>query len=126
MKKCLLFLCFSVVIFTAPLQAHSYIVDTGQPTTEYGWSLSSQGYVAAQFTLDTAYTLTDIEGYIFGLSGTENDAIGVAIYGDGGELPNVSNEFYYDEFTLGSTSAAWYGLSGLDWDLLIGYILGLF
>jgi hypothetical protein len=120
MKKYLIFLSLIVVILTVPLHARAdYIVDTGTPSGDLAWALHSDQWLAAEFSLGMAYTLTDIEGYML-------DNIGqltVAIYGDGGEVPDTGNEFYSQSFTVPGDSQTpydWYGLSGLSWSLLTG------
>ena len=118
MKKYVIFLFLIVVILTVPLHARAdYIVDTGQPSSTSGYTLSSSQWLAEKVSLNMAYTLTDIEGFMYSNPGQ----LGVAIYGDGGTVPDVTNEFYYQTFTCESIEGKnWEGLSGLSWSLLTG------
>ena len=116
----LMFLSLIVVILVVPLHTRAdYIVDTGQSSSTAGWALDSGEWLASQFSLDMDYTLTDIEGFMTYHIGQ----LGVAIYGDGGEVPDITNELYYMPFTCASEGTwpfDWYGLSGLSWNLLTG------
>jgi hypothetical protein len=95
------------------------IVDTGVPPEKRPSSnIHYHQWLAAQFTLDQAYTLTGIEGwFVPGTGGT----IRLVIYGDdGANLPDVSSALYMEEYTFSRSDwdkTNWYGLSGLDWYL---------
>ena len=64
MKKLLVFVTLSFIFMVAPPQVSAiYIVDTGQPNpSETGWTLRDTQWLAGEFTVDTQYTITDIEG----------------------------------------------------------------
>jgi len=91
------------------------IVDTGVgPTIQSGWTLSSNQWLAGEFTLSQSYSITDIYGWIANYSGGTAHFV---IYGDGGNTPDVSNELYSSQFSIPSNedfTADWYGLSSLN------------
>ncbi len=111
------------------------IIDTGDPPARVsGWSLYGVDvigdanyefvWLAAEIDLAQAYTVTAIEAWLWEI--TPGD-ISVAIYGDGGDVPDTGvelfrNTFYADipyvplgfnnQYTLG-----WEGPQGLSWNL---------
>ncbi len=103
------------------------IIDTGQPpipTGSYGWSyhsnsISEVGW-AAEFTLNQASVVTDIQTYMI------NRYPGLAtwaIYADGGNVPDVNNTLFRGNFSTSNLpldTYGWYGLSGLAWNLSSG------
>ena len=86
------------------------IVDTGPgPSSQGGWSLYSGQWLAAEFTLDQQFTLTDVKGWIGGDVGTAT----VAIYTDGGSIPG--SELFSSGFSAVSAGGDWSGASGQTW-----------
>ena len=95
------------------------IIDTGNPTVAgMGYSLDNEQWLGGEITLGQAYSLTDIETFLFA---TGSGQVTLAIYGDGGDIPDTSSLFYSTTFSIAAGSpSGWYGSSGLDWDLDAG------
>jgi len=93
-----------------------YIVDTGTTLGGSTWSLVSDQWLAAEFTIAESNTITSLEGYMWGAYGAPG-TLTAAIYSDGGDLPG--SLLYSRQFTAGTTSD-WYGPAGLDWVLASG------
>src|SRR3989338_7374321 len=121
-KRLLVLINMIVLVLIIPSQAHAlFIVDTGQPTTDGGYYLSSIQWLAAEFTLNQAYTLTGVYSWMGGYP--TPDYATLAIYGDGGEIPDVSDELYSQSFFVssgGGSSYNWHGPSGLNLPLPAG------
>ena len=78
--------------------------------------------VGAEFTLTEAYDITDVEGWIYSLSG---GTAHISIYDDGGDVPTGS-ALFSGQFTESTVSTpVLTGLSGLDRYLERGHLLGL-
>ena len=123
MKKFLGILFIVGIILIGSMQAQAIpIVDTGQPYAMHAWALRSGQWLASEFTITQSYTLTDIQGFIYASPNWSSaKTLTLAIYGDGGEVPNVSQQLFSQTFSIGKgNSYGWYGLSGLSWDLLPG------
>lgn len=143
--KTLLFATLFVASIFCPTAAQALpIVDTGSSSTSgtAGNVLSSSerrtsfsgksasAWLSAEFNLGQGYTITDVEGWISlrrPAYPPTGDAWGntfrIAIYGDGGETPNVSNVLLSQEFTIDKSTvntAGWRGLHGLNLDLAAG------
>ena len=71
-------------------------------------------WLAGEFSTSQANTITGVQGWIGGGSGTAT----VAIYSDGGNVPG--SELYSAGFTVDTINNAWYGASGLSWALGAG------
>ena len=98
------------------------IVDTGgvDPTSLDQWILRRDQWLAGEFTIAAATTITAVEGYIRtnptqSLGGTFT----ISLYADGGEVPSSGDPLYFAAATraAGKVDPAWEGLSGLDWSL---------
>ncbi len=93
------------------------IVDTGSGTA-FGstWGLSGGQFLAAEFSVTDATTITSIEGWLEDLGGSAT----IALYSDGGNVPGA--ELFSSGFS--STGAVgdfiWMGLSGLSWNVSAG------
>ena len=74
-------------------------------------------WFANEFDTNEAYIITGIQVWIVRDLGS---TLTLAIYGDGGEIPDVANELFSQQFSVTSTGAGWYGISGLSWTLLPG------
>jgi hypothetical protein len=116
MKKIVLFCAMSCLLLPHAASA-ALIVDTGQPPGSGGAVLDPTQWLAGEFTLSQTYTVTDVLGWMH--EWTAGDMT-VAIYGDGGDVPDTSSElysqtFYADHPTTGDD--AWIGAEGVSWDL---------
>ena len=95
------------------------IVDTGTPPdASSAWTIGFGQSLAGEITLEEAWSITDIEIYMFTLIPGD---VTLAIYGDNGHLPDISSLFYSTSFFPDSSpSPAWVGANGLSWDLDAG------
>lgn len=95
------------------------VVDTGPGGGTY--SLTKDRWLAAQFTLDQAYTISRIQGWI-AYTGDSFAPIPVVIYGDGGDVPNTAEVFFDQQFGIGLNpiDSDWRGPGGLALDLAAG------
>lgn len=89
------------------------IVDTGASSVMSGYVLSSNQWLAGEFSLGTATTITEVQGWIGAGDGTAT----AAIYTDGGEVPGT--ELFSAAFTADAVPD-WDGASGLNWLLAAG------
>lgn len=93
----------------------AFIVNTGTPTGG-GSYLTSSYWLAGEFDLSSAHTITDIEGYINNWEEGGETAT-AAIYLDdhaSGDIPG--SELFSQQFSV-PFSYGWSGPSGLSWDL---------
>jgi len=108
----------AAMLAMAPLTANAVlIVDTGtsgviDPNTN--WSLDSGQFLAGEFTIFDAATISSIEGWI-GFSNL--GSLSTVIYGESAGLPGA--ELFSGAFTS-TGGESWQGLAGLSWDLLAG------
>ena len=103
-------------------QAHALIIlDTGQPPDDtFGWYLHYGQSLACEFTISGDTPITDIHGWIYSYAGTTGP-LTIAIYGDGGNIPDKYNQIFARTGSLPSSGGPdWYGFSGLHWDLSPG------
>jgi hypothetical protein len=116
-----------MLLFAVNLSQAATVVDTGPgptDTTVPYYSLYAGQYpqfLAGQFSLSQAYTITEIDGWMYPWNATKTFTI--AIYGDGGLVPN-SIQYFSQQATVGicpatgpCPSIGWYGLSGLNLSL---------
>ncbi len=96
------------------------IIDTGETPNPVvsGWALYDEQWLAGRITLTQAYTITGIEAWLWetALPGD----ITVAVYGDGGDIPDVSAPLFNTVFFadgVGGNTASWLGPHGLNWNL---------
>jgi len=112
MKKLLISL---VIVFalTSPVSA-SLIFDTGQSAnSSSGWLLNSNQWLAAEFTVNNSYTLTDIQGFMFINSGGD---FNISLYGS-----SVNGDRMFSAIVDAQPSYTdWLGLSDLDWEVSPG------
>jgi hypothetical protein len=95
------------------------IVDTGpgpsDPAAQY-YSVyrdqNSAQYLAGKFSISQAYDITGMCGWMY--PHVANTTFTIAVYGDGGQIPDTAQQFFAQEVTAGSTAIGWYGLSGLN------------
>lgn len=111
MKKALI--AFALCqLFAAGAANAATIVDTGAGSNP-NWSLYSGQWLAGEFSLGAATTITDVYGWI----GTGNGTATAAIYTDGGDVPGT--ELFSAAFTADAVND-WDGASGLSWLLGAG------
>ena len=106
---------------TAAVRADD-ILNTGPgPNTGGGYTLTNYSpsvpflaqFLGAEFTLSQSTLLTDVEAWVWT---STPDLLSFAIYGDGGEIPNASDERFRGSL-VPSTGTHWTGLHGLTWHL---------
>lgn len=118
MKFFLMVLSIIGIFVLAPNNAHAvYLFDTGQGSFDTGGSvLFERVWQAGRFSLSEKYKLTDIEGYLGNLRSSGTKTLTAVIYGDGGLIPNFTNEIFNQPFSVpaSSSQAGWRGLSDLD------------
>lgn len=119
-----------------PLAQATTIVDTGAYNCVGGVGTSCGGntlfndgsnyqYLAAKFSLSDNAVLSDVEGWMQA-DGWLGKTLTIAIYGDGGQVPNAADQLYSQAFSIYAPASqdgygnAWQGLSGLGWLLSAG------
>ena len=114
MKRTII-ICALSCLFLATAASAALIIDTGQPTWIAGPILDPSTWMAGEFTLGQAYTVTDVVGWMY------EDVAGnmtVAIYGDGGTVPDTSSELYSHTFHADlPNDFGWVGAEGVSWNL---------
>jgi hypothetical protein len=116
MKRTII-ICALNCMFLANAASAALIIDTGQPPPFGGAVLSVNQSVAGQFTLSQAYTVTDVVGWMHEWTAGN---MTVAIYGDGGAVPDTSSELYSHTFYADLPTVntdAWIGAEGVSWNL---------
>jgi hypothetical protein len=116
--KRLIMICALSCMLLANASSAALIVDTGEPPEMLGgFSLYATQWLAGEFTLDQAYTITDVVGWMW--MDTAGDMT-VAIYGDGGDVPDTGSERYshtfYADLPAGTVNG-WIGAEAVSWDL---------
>ena len=109
-----------LLILSTPAWAITLVNTVQPPANDTGRGIHQTQWLAAEFSLAQPYILTDILGWM----GSYNDGapVTLAIYGDGGEIPNVNDQLFVDTFYVPASDGIpdWHGLSGLDWSLMSG------
>lgn len=130
------FLAILALLGLVPLAQATTIVDTGAYNCAGGVGTSCGGstlfryntdyqYLSAKFSLADAAVVSSVEGWM-NTFGSIGDTLTIAIYGDGGQIPNVANQLYSQAFSIYAPVSqdgygnAWQGLSGLGWLLSAG------
>jgi hypothetical protein len=119
-----------MMLLFIPAANGAYLIDTGPGMNKRSGSPiynttpvnGDFQFLAVEFYLDSTYTITDVEGWIYHYD-AQNQAshITFIIYGDGGNIPDVNNELYNQVVTLSSDIAPrWHGLTNLNWSLSSG------
>jgi len=121
MKRILMI--FVVCCMVLPNAVHAdMIIDTGQPPDEMGGhSLFWDQWLAGEFTLTEAYTITDVLGWMY--NGEGSGDVKVVIYGDGGDVPDGSVLYSYTSdlsLVLPAGHNDWAGAQGVSWYLEAG------
>jgi len=125
MKKLVILLAI-IFALAAPASA-SIILDTGQTANsvegEYtaGWVFNTNQWFAAEFSVDSAYTITDIQGLMYINSGGE---FNITLYS---EVPNTDyyanlhlNKLFSSSVSAQQDYEKWIGAAGLDWAVSTG------
>jgi hypothetical protein len=107
------------LLLACPASA-TVIVDTGPGPGRGGWFVRCDDvtfqWLAAEFTLAEATSLTSVEGWMRAYTGTPHAT--VAIYADGGNVPAESPLYLSTPFAV--RGAGWYGVGGVHWPLSAG------
>lgn len=100
-----------------------FVADPLNPTGAVGAVVGPQLRTHGEFFVAKAFRVTGIEWYGTVLNGGNAT---FTIAQDGGDVPGLFTFFAQQGFTTSNTPG-WYGISGLEWDLLAGqsYWLGL-
>lgn len=114
MKKVLLALMLAAGLMGQANAA--LIVDTGATASGPGWSLIEWQYFGGKFSIDTAQTITAIDGY-FDVNGA--GSLNFTIHANGGNVPG-SVLFTTSEWYGAGSALGWHGVSGLNWNLAAG------
>jgi hypothetical protein len=115
MKLRLIIACI-VLLASAPLRADRFIVNTGPgPEDLPGITLGGLQWVAVEFEVTEPVTIDRIDAWML-VSGA--GALDLALYTDGGEVPGAL--LFRSTGFINSGSAAWRGLSSLNWSVLPG------
>lgn len=105
-----------LIAAAAPAAAAS-IVDTGANPNGTSWNFAQYQYFAGEFTIAEDHLINQVEGYFsnFAQSGT----VTAQLFSDGGNIPGAL--LFSQSFMLqGGSSLAWYGISGLNWEVNAG------
>jgi hypothetical protein len=136
MKKSVRVLVFQILmsfcILAVPLPAYAVlIIDTGFPLPtnplfpsagsvgkDFGW--------AVEIMLDQPYRLTGVQGFFFTNLNRREGNLTTVIYGDGGNVPDVNNELFTEDFLVPpfrplDPIVGWFGPSNFELDLLPGF-----
>lgn len=91
-----------------------YIVDTGPGTATGGLSLTESQYLAGQFTLDQAYQIIEMEGWMIYPTIIGDLPVFALLYGDDGDEPNLDDQIHRQLFTVDAAlTPGWHGISGV-------------
>ena len=120
------FAAVAALLFCTTADA-AVIVDTGAfycasgAGTQCGGSpLSHDESLAAKFSLQGVTNVTDIFGWM-NTDAWSGNSLTIALYGDGGQLPDTSQALYSSAFSILRTGTGdgyrneWQGLSGINW-----------
>ncbi|MBW2423863.1 MAG: PEP-CTERM sorting domain-containing protein [Deltaproteobacteria bacterium] len=99
-----------------------FVVDTGPGAETGGLTLTQSQWLGAKFSLEQAYTITSVEGWLVNLASLFELPVMAVIYGDAGEVPDTSDTLFEEEFDLVPNffEPGWSGVSGLSFDLEAG------
>ncbi len=107
-------LCLSIILMIfylfQSIPSHALtIVDTGSSSASTGWALSEDQWLAAKFTLNQNYYLTDIAGWVQA-SGNTGERFSISVYGSAGGTPDTTNLIYNNQVTvMGTSDGSWEG-----------------
>lgn len=98
------------------------IVDTGDAGQQsFGWTLDAEYWLAGEITLNAAYIITSIQGWMYEV---DSGPLTIALYDDGGMVPGT-NELFSATFIADgpdlipgqAPTNTWIGTDGLGWQL---------
>lgn len=117
-------LCFLAASAISTASQAVTIIDTGAgaPTYFGGYALAKYQWLGAQFTLDSAYTLTGVNGW---MSAPGGGTLQMSIRSAANGMPATSL-FSTDITAPGGTDQKWVGASGLTWKLDAGTYFATF
>lgn len=114
-----LFACAALATLAVAGRATT-IVDTGTPNDSIQWSFTNGQYFGGQFTIGSATTITDVQGYFDNSYGSSDGFVTIALHSDAG-TNTPGSVLYSDSIALaGGSTLDWYGLSGLNWSVGAG------
>ena len=115
MKQRLIIACI-VLLVSAPLGANRFIVNTGPGPEELpGFGLGGLQWVAVEFEVTEPTTIDRIDGWMLVFRA---GALDLSLYTDGGEVPGEL--LFRSTGFVNSGSAAWRGVSSLNWTVTPG------
>jgi hypothetical protein len=119
-KKLLMGLVIGFLMFGMVGMAQAVIiVDTGSSLSGEPWTLNQTQWVAGEFSISQAYTITDLEGYLWGSSARDSGpTLTAAIYAGGNDTP-AGTALFSNHFSVGEQDG-WYGASNQSWFLQTG------
>jgi hypothetical protein len=103
--------------------AHAiFIVDTGPGGDTGGLTLTQSQSLGGKFSLDQAYTITSVEGWLVNLASLFDLPVVAVIYGDAGDVPDTSDTRFEEGFNLVANffEPGWSGVSEMSVDLEAG------
>ena len=117
MKNLVLFAAAVTALTISSPATASFVVDTGEPTAGFAWSIGPEAELAGQFTLGAATTITSIEGFMYGrIPGTTGT---ITIYSNNA-VPIAANSLHSATFAINDLPATWQGVFGKSWNLTAG------
>jgi len=120
-RKFLAVLTIAILLFGAFGTAQAVvIVDTAPGPSTEGWTLNGTQWLAGEFLLSEGYTITSVEGFMWG-STDGTPTLTAVIYGDNYGVPGT--QLYSGKFSTGYDSGGdgdWYGVSNQSWFLSSG------
>jgi hypothetical protein len=115
MKPRLIVACI-VLLVSAPLRADRFVVNTGPgPEDLPGFSLGGLQWVAVEFDVTEPMTITRVDAWLLV---SHAGSLDLALYSDGGEVPGEL--LFRSTGFVNSGTAAWRGLSSLNWTVMPG------
>lgn len=113
MKKFMMVLGMAGLMFVTTHAQAALLIDTGVPTEETNWALTTEQHLGGQISLSQSAVITGISGYIWDTH-TPGTAT-VALYGDNSGSPDISDLIFSQEFSVSAGNGfGWYGVSGIN------------
>ncbi len=131
-KTCFLSLILGILLIVPNNANALLIINTDQPFASGNgtiggfshFSFDTSQQFAMEFDLNQSYLITDIESFIIRNSSSGGpQTYHIAIYSDGGEVPNVNNELFATVVSSPlqiNDGYQWDGANGLAWNLSAG------
>jgi hypothetical protein len=119
-KKLLVVLAIAFLMFGMVGMAQAIIiVDTGSSLSGQSWTLNQSQWLASEFSISQAYTITDLEGYLLGyINSFGGRTLTAAIYAGGNDRP-AGTALFSNQFSVGEQDG-WYGALNQSWFLQAG------